>query len=77
MKNRLVLIFSTVLCAFTIFSASTFAQTYTQPGLPEGAKARLGKGFITRTCVFSGRDAFGDCEFHWYLDLRYSHRRST
>ena len=36
----------TLLILFTLFSLNTFAQDYTQLGLPEGAKARLGKGTI-------------------------------
>ena len=47
MKNRLFLIVGTLFCASFIFSAITFAQDHTQWSLPEGAKARLGKGFIT------------------------------
>ena len=35
-----------LLTLFTLFSLSTFAQDYTRWGLPEGAKARLGKGYI-------------------------------
>ena len=36
----------TLLILFTLFSLNTFAQEYTQWGIPEGAKARLGKGSI-------------------------------
>ena len=36
----------TSLILLTLFSLSTFAQDYTQWGLPDGAKARLGKGSI-------------------------------
>ena len=46
MKNKLFLIAGTLFCASFIFSAITFAQDHTQWGLPEGAKARLGKGHI-------------------------------
>ena len=35
-----------LLILFTLFSLNTFAQDYTQWGLPAGAKARLGKGTI-------------------------------
>lgn len=31
----------------TLFLTNTFAEDYTQISLPEGAKARLGKGVIT------------------------------
>ncbi len=46
MKNRRFFIVLTLLYAFTVFSANTFAQDDTQWGLPEGAKARLDKGRI-------------------------------
>ena len=37
----------TLLILFTLgFHINTFAQDYTQWGLPEGAKARIGKGTI-------------------------------
>ena len=47
MKNRRFFIVLTLLYAFTVFSANTFAQDDTQWGLPEGAKARLDKGRIS------------------------------
>ena len=46
MKNRLFLIALTFFCVFTLFSANTLAQDSPQWHLPEGAKARLGKGTI-------------------------------
>ena len=36
----------TLLVLFTLFSLDTFAQDYTRWGLPDGAKARLGKGRV-------------------------------
>ena len=36
----------TLLILLTLLSRNTFAQDYTQLNLPEGAKARLGKGSI-------------------------------
>ena len=36
----------TPLILFTLFSLNTFAEDYTQWGLPEGARVRLGKGSI-------------------------------
>ena len=45
MKTQLSLILTAFLVIFT-FAPTTFAQDYTQWGLPEGAKARLGKGSI-------------------------------
>ena len=38
---------------FALSPLSTFAQDYTQWGLPEGAKARLGKGHITGNITYS------------------------
>ncbi|MCG9133667.1 hypothetical protein J5I95_18495 [Candidatus Poribacteria bacterium] len=46
MKNSLFLFALTSFCAFTLFSPNTLAKDYTTWGLPEGAKARLGKGQI-------------------------------
>ena len=55
--------FLTVLLALLAFAPNTFAQDNAQLGLPEGAKARLGKGWIgeiayspdgTRLAVASG-----------------------
>ena len=46
MKNTLIFIVSTLLFVSTIFLPTTFAQNYTQLNLPEGATARLGKGYI-------------------------------
>ena len=43
----------TLLMLFALFPLSTFAQDYTQLGLPEGAKARLGKGHITGNITHS------------------------
>ena len=43
----------TVLVIFSLFSLSGFAQNYTQLSLPEGAKARLGKGSITGNIAYS------------------------
>ena len=37
----------TLLILFTLLLPSTFAQDYTQFSLPEGVKARLGKGSIS------------------------------
>ena len=38
---------------FVLLVSYTFAQDYTQWGLPEGAKARLGKGNITGNIAYS------------------------
>ena len=43
----------TLLMLFALFSLSSFAQDYTQWGLPEGAKTRLGKGHITGNIAYS------------------------
>ena len=37
---------ASLLILFTLFSLNTFAQDYTQWGLPDGAKMRLGKGRV-------------------------------
>ena len=37
----------TLLILFTLFSVYTYAQDYTQLGLPDGAKARFGKGSVS------------------------------
>ena len=37
----------TLLILFVLFTLSTFAQDSPQWGLPEGAKARIGKGWIS------------------------------
>ena len=56
-------IITTLVMFLTLFSLNTFAQDYTQWGLSEGAKARLGKGNLyeityspdgTRLAVASG-----------------------
>ena len=36
----------TLLILLALFSSNTFAQDYTQWNLPEGAQARLGKGWV-------------------------------
>ena len=46
--SLLTLIFVTLL-----FLSDTFAQDYTRWGLPEGAKARLGKGWISGNIAYS------------------------
>ena len=38
---------ATLVMLLTLFSFNTFAQDYTQWSLPDGAKARLGKGTIS------------------------------
>ncbi|RKU09967.1 hypothetical protein C6501_14230 [Candidatus Poribacteria bacterium] len=46
MKSKLSSMFLTLIIFSTPFLPNTFAQDYTQLNLPEGAKARLGKGTI-------------------------------
>ena len=43
----------TVLVIFGLFSLNIFAQDYTQWSLPEGAKARLGKGQMSGDIAYS------------------------
>ena len=47
MKKTIVSIFLLLLLTSTLYLPNAFAQDYTQLSLPEGAKARLGKGSIT------------------------------
>ena len=47
MKTSVLYILLTILLLSTLFLTNTFAQDYTQLSLPEGAKARIGKGVIT------------------------------
>ena len=44
---------ATLVMLFILFSFNTFAQDYTQLGLPEGAKARLGKDGISGNIAYS------------------------
>ena len=44
---------TTLLILLTLFSLNTFAQDYTQWSLPDGAKARLGKGEISGQIAYS------------------------
>ena len=46
MKSRLLCTFLTLYLLSALCLTNTFAQDYTQLNLPEGAKARLGKGVI-------------------------------
>ena len=47
MKTIQFFTFTMILLLLTLFLSNTFAQNYTQRNLPEGAKARLGKGVIS------------------------------
>ena len=44
---------ATLVTLFTLFSIDTFAADYMRWGLPEGAKARLGKGRISGNIAYS------------------------
>lgn len=46
MKTKLFFVFLTYLFIATLFLCNSFAQDYTMWHLPEGAKARLGKGEV-------------------------------
>ena len=55
-----------------LFLQTSLAQDYTQWGLPEGAKARLGKGAIKDSLVFSPdgtRLAVASCIGIWLYDV--------
>ena len=43
----------TLLILLNLFALNTFAQDYTQWGLPEGATARLGKGRLSGNIAYS------------------------
>ena len=43
----------TLLILLNLFALNTFAQDYTQWSLPEGATARLGKGFVFGNIAYS------------------------
>ncbi|MCG9129429.1 T9SS type A sorting domain-containing protein [Candidatus Poribacteria bacterium] len=45
--------FTILLINFIVLLSSVFSQNYTQMELPEGAKGRIGKGFITGNIVYS------------------------
>ena len=53
MKKTLVCIFLALLIISTLYLPNTFAQDYMQWNLPEGAKARLGKGWISGDIAYS------------------------
>ena len=54
MKAKLFSIFLPLLLISTLYLPKTVAEyeSYTQLGLPEGAKARLGKGWISDSRIF-------------------------
>ena len=47
MKKTQFSIFFMLILVSTLYIPNTFAQDYTQWGLPDGAKARLGKGTVS------------------------------
>ena len=55
MKKTIVSVFSTFFLISTFYLSNTFAefQQITQLGLPEGAKAHLGKGYISGNITYS------------------------
>ena len=52
MKNKFYLLLILLFAIFT-FAPNSFAQDYTQMSLPEGGKARLGKGWISGDIAYS------------------------
>ena len=58
-----------LLILFTLFSLNTFAQDYTQWSLPDGAKARLGKGWINGIRYSPDGTRLGGGEYYRYLAL--------
>ena len=59
----------TLLILFSIYSVDTIAQDTSQWGLPEGAKARLGRGRIFDLKYSPGRYTSGGGEQHWRLAI--------
>ena len=58
----------TLIFVTLLFLSDTFAQDYTRRSLPEGAKARLGKGRISGNIAYSPDGArLAGC--HWYRYL--------
>ena len=53
MKKTLGSIFLTLLLISTLYLPNTFAQDYKKLSLPEGAKVRLGKGWISGGIAYS------------------------
>ena len=53
MKKTVLCIFLTFILVSALSLPNTFAQDYTQWGLPDGAKARLGKGTISGNIAYS------------------------
>ena len=63
------------LLIFLLFLSNAYAQDYTQMGLPEGAKYRIGKGRLHRGIAFSPdgtRIAVGKLDR--CLDVQRTHR---
>ena len=74
MKTRLFSIFLMPLLLSTLFLTNTFAQDYTQLSLPEGAKARLGKGVINDIHISpdNTRLAIASSTGIWFYDVNTS-----
>ena len=53
MKRTLFTIILTLLCVSTVYLPFSYAQNYRQMGLPDGAKTRLGKGWISGGIAYS------------------------
>lgn len=73
MKTLHFSIFLMLFLVFTLYLPNTFAQDYTQWHLPDGVKARLGKGRTTGVIAFSPdstRLAVGSKPGIWIYDGR-------
>ena len=73
--------FSTIMSFFFglfLFVSSIYAQNYAKWSLPDGAKARLGKGWITGEIAYSpDGSSFGSCGLYWDMDIRHQDWRRT
>ena len=63
--------FTVTLLLLAVLGCNTPAQDYTQWGLPDGAKSRLGKGTINDITYSSDGTRLAVAGFYRYLALRY------
>ena len=73
MKIRHILVIAIFLIHIP-FLSNMAANDYTQWNLPEGAKARLGKGWINSISFFARWKPNCSSKFCRYLDLRRAYR---
>ena len=73
MRKRYVL-YVNFLLTIILFASNSFAQGSTQWELPQGAKARYGKGWINDVTFSPDGNSTRSGNYHRDLDLRCSHR---